>query len=159
MALHLAVLRDWTFEPEVSFSIYGERGVIDILGWHAAARVLLVIELKTEFVDINETMGTLDRKDRLAAVIARERGWNPVATGVWLVVAEGRTNRRALAAHSAVLRSKYPADGRTVRGWLHRPVGRIQALSFLPHDVVVPLRSGTGAVGRASRVRPRANPS
>jgi hypothetical protein len=41
--------------------------VIDILGWHAAARMILVIELKTEFVDINETMGTLDRKDRLAA--------------------------------------------------------------------------------------------
>lgn len=34
--------------PEVSFSIYGQRGVIDILAWHAATRSLLVIELKTE---------------------------------------------------------------------------------------------------------------
>jgi transcriptional regulator with XRE-family HTH domain len=159
MALQLGALRDWTFEPEVSFSIYGERGVIDILGWQAATRVLLVIELKTEFVDINETMGTLDRKGRLAAVIARERGWDPVATSVWLVVADGRTNRRALAAHSTVLRSKYPADGRTVRGWLRRPAGRLHALSFLPNDAVVPPGSGSGAVGRASRVRPRAKPS
>lgn len=159
MALQIGTLRDWRFEPEVSFSIYGERGVIDILGWHAAARVLLVIELKTEFVDINETMATLDRKDRLAVVIARERGWNPVATSVWLVVADGRTNRLALAAHSTVLRAKYPADGRTVRGWLNRPAGRIQALSFLPHDVVVPRRDGPGTVGRVSRVRPRRDPS
>lgn len=159
MALQLADLRDWTFEPEVSFSIYGERGVIDILGWHAAARALLVTELKTEFVDINETMGTLDRKDRLAVVIARERGWNPVTSSVWLVLADGRTNRRALAAHSTVLRAKYPADGRTMRGWLHRPVSRVQALSFLPYDVLVPLRTGPGAMGRVARVRPRPNPS
>jgi hypothetical protein len=92
-------------------------------------------------------------------MIARERGWNPAATSVWLVMADGRTNRRALATHSTVLRAKYPVDGRTVRAWLNRPVGRIQALSFLPNDAVVALRSGPGAVGRPSRVRPRANPS
>jgi transcriptional regulator with XRE-family HTH domain len=137
MALQLGSLRDWRFEPEVSFSIYGERGVIDILGWNAVARALLVIELKTEFVDMNETMGTLDRKDRLAVVIARERGWNPATTSVWLVV----------------------ADGRTVRGWLNRPVGRVQALSFLPNDAVVPVRSGLGPARRVSRVRPRRDPS
>src|SRR5664280_1434288 len=50
-------LEDWTFEPEVSFSINGERGVIDQLGWHEAARHLLVVELKTEFVDVNEALG------------------------------------------------------------------------------------------------------
>ena len=51
----------------------GERGVIDILAWHAATRTLLVIELKTEIVDINELMGTVDRKRRLAATVAREQ--------------------------------------------------------------------------------------
>lgn len=150
MALHLRELPDWVFEPEVSFSIYGERGVIDILGWHAETRTVLVIELKTEFVDINETMGTLDRKGRLAAVIARERGWNPAATSVWLVVADGRTNRRAFAAHANVLRTKYPADGRTIGGWLSRPVGRVMALSFLPIVAVLPIRRGIGAVRRVS---------
>jgi transcriptional regulator with XRE-family HTH domain len=39
----------WTVEPEVSFSIYGGRGVVDLLAWHAATVHLLVIELKTEF--------------------------------------------------------------------------------------------------------------
>jgi hypothetical protein len=43
----------WLVEPEVSFSIYGERGFIDQLGWHAATGHLLVVELKTEFADIN----------------------------------------------------------------------------------------------------------
>jgi len=150
MAAQLRALRDWVFEPEVSFSIYGERGVIDILGWHAETRTVLVIELKTEFVDINETMGTLDRKGRLAAAIARERGWNPAATSVWLVVADGRTNRRALASHANVLRTKYPADGRTIGAWLSRPLGRVMALSFLPNVAVVPTRRGIGAVRRVS---------
>jgi hypothetical protein len=36
----------WTVEPEVSFSIYGERGIIDQLAWHAATSHLLVVELK-----------------------------------------------------------------------------------------------------------------
>lgn len=35
----------WELVPEVSFSIYGERGVIDVLLWHPVARVLVVVEL------------------------------------------------------------------------------------------------------------------
>jgi transcriptional regulator with XRE-family HTH domain len=155
MALRLGELSGWVFEPEVSFSIYGERGVIDILGWHAETRAILVIELKTEFVDINETMGTLDRKGRLAAVIARERGWDPVTTSTWLVVADGRTNRRALAAHANVLRAKYPADGRAIRTWLSRPAGRVLALSFMPNVAVVHARRSIGAVRKVSVARTR----
>jgi transcriptional regulator with XRE-family HTH domain len=65
----------WLVAPEVSFSIHGERGVIDQLCWHAASSHLLVVELKTEFVDINEMLGTLDRKLRLARGIGTDRGW------------------------------------------------------------------------------------
>jgi transcriptional regulator with XRE-family HTH domain len=38
----------WVIEPEVSFAVYGERGVIDVFAWHPARRALLVIELKTD---------------------------------------------------------------------------------------------------------------
>ena len=140
MARYLQSLESWVSEPEVSFSIYGERGIIDVLAWHPRTRVLLVIELKTEIVDINETMGTLDRKQRLASRIARDRGWDPAAVGVWLVVADTRTNRRSLAMHATVLRTKYPADGRTMRTWLRRPTGAVLALSFMPH--VAPMHIG-----------------
>src|SRR4051794_25365670 len=44
IARGLAALPDWRFEPEVSFSIWGERGVVDILAWQARGRTLLVIE-------------------------------------------------------------------------------------------------------------------
>jgi transcriptional regulator with XRE-family HTH domain len=132
MARMFGSLDGWTAEPEVSFSIYGERGVIDIVAWHPTYRTLLVIELKTELVEINELMGTLDRKRRLGAAVAHERGWDPVATSAWVVLAEGRTNRRAVSGHETVLRAKFPVDGRRMRGWLRQPNGRVDALSFLP---------------------------
>jgi len=153
MARYLASVGSWIGEPEVSFSIYGERGVIDVLAWHPSARTLLVIELKTELVDLNETMGTLDRKRRLAHRLARDRGWDPVSVGVWLAIADSRTNRRALATHATVLRSKYPADGRRIRSWLRRPVGPVRALGFVPDVGEVTDRRGTRPIRRVREPR------
>jgi transcriptional regulator with XRE-family HTH domain len=136
-ALHESVARmfrdqlpGWVLAPEVSFAIYGERGVIDILAWHPGRRALLLIELKTELVDMNETIGTLDRKRRLARQIARDRGWDPVSVSAWLIVSASRTNRRRVDAHEAMLRAALPADGRTIRRWLREPVGPVGAVSF-----------------------------
>ncbi|MBA3779763.1 MAG: hypothetical protein H0X16_10790 [Chloroflexi bacterium] len=50
LARYLQALSGWVFAPEVSFAIYGERGIIDILAWHPGRRALLVIELKTDIV-------------------------------------------------------------------------------------------------------------
>ncbi len=46
----------WSYHSEVSFSIWGERGVIDLVMWHAAQRALLLVELKTELTDVNELL-------------------------------------------------------------------------------------------------------
>jgi DNA-binding Xre family transcriptional regulator len=120
---------DWQVFPEVSFSIWGERGVIDLLAWHPGRRALLVIELKTELVDVGETIGTMDRKQRLAAKVAAERGWDADTVSGWVIVAAGRTNERRLAAFRSTLRAAYPADARQIRAWLKDPVGSIAALS------------------------------
>jgi transcriptional regulator with XRE-family HTH domain len=133
-------LRDvggWIALPEVSFARDGERGVIDIVAWHAASRILLVIELKTRIVDINDLMATMDIRRRVAWQIARDHDWDPVAVGVWVVIAAGRSNARALADHATVLRAKFPADGRSMRRWLAKPTGEIAGLSFMP-EVRVP---------------------
>jgi len=61
----------WLLAPEATFSIYGERGAVDILAWHPGRRAVLVIELKTDVVDVNELLGTLDRKRRLARGLGR----------------------------------------------------------------------------------------
>jgi hypothetical protein len=121
---------DWEFAPEVSFSIYGERGVIDIVAWHATSRALLIIELKTDIADVNELVGTFDRKRRLARKVAADLGWEALTVSAWVIVAAGRTNRSRIAAHGAMLRAAFPSDGRGIRAWLANPVGRISALSI-----------------------------
>ena len=39
MARFFGDLPEWIVEPEVSFSIYGERGIIDVLAWHPTRRI------------------------------------------------------------------------------------------------------------------------
>jgi transcriptional regulator with XRE-family HTH domain len=143
----------WEVAPEVSFSKWGERGVIDILAWHARTRILLVVELKTEIVDVQRLIGTVDRYRRLAPEIADGLGWAPVIVGVWVAVAESSTNRRRLGEHSGLLRAAFPTDGRAVPGWLRRPSVPLRALSFLSDARVT---SRTAA--RSSRRRVRASP-
>jgi transcriptional regulator with XRE-family HTH domain len=155
MARFFGDLPDWTAEPEVSFSIYGERGIIDILAWHPARRILLVIELKTEIVDVNELLGTLDQKRRLALDVARARGWNPAAIATWVVVAKSRSNRRAIAEHATVLRAKLPKDGRGIGAWLRDPREAVNALSFIPSVHGVHLRPDTSPVQRVDRPKRR----
>ena len=132
MVRWLTLVGGWLVVPEVSFSYSGERGVIDIVAWHAASRILLIIELKTRIVDISDLMATMDARGRMARRIARDHGWDPVAVGLWVVVAPGRTNGRALAEHATVLRAKFPQDGRVMRRWLSEPSGNVAALSFMP---------------------------
>jgi len=130
VATAFASQQDWSIAPEVSFSIYGERGVIDILAFHAPTGSLLVIELKTSIVDVNELVGTLDRKARLAGRIADERGWRARSVSRWVIVERGSTNLRRFAAHRAMLRAAFPDDGRTMRAWLGDPRGSRSALSM-----------------------------
>jgi len=164
-ALHEQVARsfterpDWLAEPEVSFAIYAERGVIDILAWHAKRQMLLVIELKTDIVDVNELLGTLDRKRRLAWQVALERGWDVrerTSASAWVIVAESHTNRRRIQAHGAMLRAALPVDGRSINGWLQDPSRPVGALSFWPDARPMSTSGGRAPVRRVRSVaRPR----
>jgi HTH-type transcriptional regulator / antitoxin HipB len=136
VARRFSALGEWLVMPEVSFAIYGERGIVDILAFHRQRQMLLVIELKSEIVDVNELIGTLDRKRRLCMQIAHEEGW-PVSTEVrvsaWVIVSDTSTNRHRLAAHRAMLRAAFPTDGRAMPGWLRQPDRVVRALSFWPN--------------------------
>ena len=150
----------WRIEPEVSLCVRGERGVVDQLGWHEASSHLLVVELKTEFVDFNETLGTLDRKVRLAPAIAAERGWRPKRISVWLIVSDTRTNRRHAAGHASLLRTKFPLDGRSLPSFLNSPVTATFGLAFWPDSHPRNLTNEAGRILTRVRVpKPAANPS
>jgi hypothetical protein len=77
----LAAVPGWIGVPEVSFSICGERGAIDILGGTRPPRTLLIVELKTLLVDPDELVRTMDQRVRLGKRFARDRGWPPSRSG------------------------------------------------------------------------------
>jgi hypothetical protein len=119
--------------PEVSYSEYGERGSIDVLGFHLGSRLLLVTEVKTEVASVEETFRKHDEKVRLAPKIARERfGWDASATARLLVFPEHRTIRRQVEDKPALFGRVYPARNFAVRRWLRAPEGSMSGLLFLP---------------------------
>jgi transcriptional regulator with XRE-family HTH domain len=126
----LAKLPGWIAMPEVSFSIFGERGAIDILAWHAATQTLLIVELKTFLVEPAELVRKMHQRMRLARRIGAEQGWRPRTVAQWVIVTDTRTNRRHLAAHRALLAPLATLDGRRMRTWLRSPDGPVSALSF-----------------------------
>ena len=144
----------WALRPETSFAIFAERGVIDILAWHPGRQALLVIELKTDIVDVNDLVGTVDRKRRLAAKVAAEFGWVPETVSVWVIVADGRTNRARIAVHTAMLRAAFPTDGRSIRGWLRDPARAVSALSIWHNDHGENVKADAVPVRRVRRPRP-----
>lgn len=142
----------WDVIPEASFSIFGERGVIDILAWHPEHRALLIIEIKTALVEIGELLASTDRRVRLAVRIAAERGWVPTTLGAWVAVKGSSTNRRRLAANAGLMRAALPDDGRRVDAWLRKPEGMLRALGFLSNVHQGDCKSDRGL---PRRVRPR----
>ena len=123
----------WLVATEVSFSIFGERGSIDVLAFHAATRVLLVVEVKSIVPDVQATLVTLDRKERLALRIARERNWDAVAVAKLLVVRDDRTARRRVDQHASTFGNAFPDRIARIRAWLRAPDPRrpLSGLWFL----------------------------
>jgi transcriptional regulator with XRE-family HTH domain len=150
----------WLVAAEVSFSIYGERGIVDLVAWHEATASLVVIELKTTIVDVDELIGTLDRKRRLARQIAASRGWKARSVSTWLVIAGSRTNRRRVADHRMLLTSGLPLDGRSlVPLFLHPERGPSSGIAFWPNLPGVKVGHPTAALERVVRRRKAAGAS
>jgi transcriptional regulator with XRE-family HTH domain len=143
----------WDVAVEVSFAIAGERGSIDLLALHRATGRLLVVEVKSVVPDIQAMLHALDRKVRLGPRIAADRGWGSRgAVGRLLVVADGTTARRRVAALGATFATVLPARGRAVRAWLRAPAGPMAGLLFLPPPIATGARVSRSPTG-VSRVR------
>ena len=143
----------WIAEVEVTYSEYGERGSFDILAFHPTARVVLVIEVKTDLPSAEATLRKLDEKGRLAADVARKRfGWRAASVARLLVLPESSTLRGRVANHAALFNATLPQRNVAIRGWLAKPIGTLSGLCFLSHS--------TGRVAKAvstnrARIRKR----
>jgi transcriptional regulator with XRE-family HTH domain len=121
----------WEVAVEVTFNHFGDLGSVDILAWHAPARSLLVIEIKSVIADAQATLMPLDRKLRLAAEIGRGLGWVPSECSRLLVVRDTSANRQRVDRVASIFDVALPVRGKAVRRWLAEPAGVISALLFL----------------------------
>ena len=143
----------WEVRVEVSFSVYGERGSMDLLAWHPSTRTLLVVEVKTTLTSVEETLRRHDMKVRLAPTVASERfGWSARTAARLLVLPDAMTERRRVGRHDGVFARAYPLRGREARAWLRSPAGAAGLLVFLSD---IRDRTGRGRVGPRRRVRRR----
>ena len=141
----------WIVRAEVTFNHYGDRGSCDLVAWHPAYRILLIVEVKSRLGNLQETLHRLDTKVRLAGIIARALGYGSPASAVRaLVLAENSTNRRIITRHQALLGS-FAIQGRAARRWLRSPtIGAAGLLWF--HTLS---DSGDGSTTDEKRVRNR----
>lgn len=129
----------WITEPEASFNVWGERGRVDLLGWSPTARIVLIDEQKTEVSDVQDLLGTLGVKERLALQIARDRGWDPTSVAVLLVVSKTHRNLRTIQRFSGLF-ERFTLRGADAVRWLRAPSGPARLLLLVP----------PGEVGRRS---------
>jgi transcriptional regulator with XRE-family HTH domain len=122
----------WQTAVEVTYSRFGERGSIDILGWRPVERAALMVEVKASVGAAEETIRRADAKARLLTEIVRERlGWRPAVVGRLLIVADASTSRRRIARHASVFGAAFPDTRQAVDEWLAAPVGSMSGLIFL----------------------------
>lgn len=113
---------EWQVRAEVSFNHFGDRGRIDVLGYHPDLRALLVVEVKSGIGDLQETLGRLDVKARVARHVARELGWPQMAAVVpALVIGDSRRSRRIVAEHAALF-GRFTVRGRAALAWVRTPM-------------------------------------
>jgi len=150
-AVELFRAAGWTVAVEATFAIRGERGSIDLFAWHEPTGLVAVDEIKSVMPDASSTIIGLDRKTRLAPIIARERGWTCRGVARFLVIGEGRTARRRVEGHKSMFGAAFPVRGRAAEAWIRAPtMPPISGLLFL-RPPAARASSDTRAVGVTAR--------
>lgn len=125
----------WNVIAEASFSEYGERGRVDLLAWHPETGMLVIVEVKTVLIDVQDLLGALDIKERLAGKIAAQRGWRPRDVSVMLVVTDTDASRGQVARLPALFAS-FTTRGAQVAAWIGNPLHSTRLLHYVSANTV-----------------------
>jgi len=139
----------WETWNEASYSVYGERGRIDLLTFHPPTGILEVTECKTGIWDAQDTLGKLDEKVRLAPRIAMSRGWAPAVVVGALVLRDGTTVRRRVDEHGTLF-AQLSLRGPAARAWVRQPRPLARGVGLL---AFVSPTTNQGRLGRAGQRR------
>jgi len=117
-------------ETEASFSEWGERGRIDLVAFDPATGTLVIVEVKTQLVDLQDLFGSLNIKERLAGTVAERRGWRVLRQLSLLAAADTSANREIVRMHPTLFAGF--ARRRLTRSVLESASGRL--LTWVSHD-------------------------
>ncbi len=141
----------WQAYPEVTYSRFGERGSMDVVGLRPAERAALMVEVKSEIASSEEMNRRFDVKVRLLSDVCPERfGWRPSTVGGVVVLLDSSTNRDRVARLGALLDASLPVRGHDVIAWLREPLAPLRGLWFVR---LMPRRNGTQDPAGPQRVR------
>jgi hypothetical protein len=144
----------WSAEIEVTYSEYGERGSIDVLGRRPDVHAIVVIEVKTDLASSEAVGRKLDEKAKLGPlIVARRDGWAPASVGRILVMPGTMRLRRLVERHPVIARM-LPTGSLAVRRWLRQPVGAMAGVWFLPDIAPRTTRHGPQVASRRIRRAP-----
>lgn len=145
----------WLVRAEVSFNRYGDRGRIDLMAFHPATGILLIVEIKTVLWDIQALLGSMDVRVRVAPTVARQLGWQPRIVVPVIVFGASTTVRRRLREHAALF-APFELRGRDAVGWFRKPTKPPTGAIILTKVPDVAVRDGRRA-GRRRIRRPAAH--
>jgi len=145
----------WEVTVEYTFSRFGDKGAVDVIGWRAQERALLLVEVKSELDNLQNMLSVLDRKTRLVpALLALERDWRAAVVGAILVMPDRSTFRDGIARFRATFAAALPSRNVEIRRWLAQPgPGPLRGTWFLRlsgPSILVEGRGGPRRI-RASR--------
>jgi transcriptional regulator with XRE-family HTH domain len=131
----------WIVEREVEIGSGSRPGWIDVLAFHPASRVVLVVEVKSEVLDVGQVERQLGWYEREASIAARRMGWRPAAVfGCLLVLATDR-NDQLMRENRVAFAAAFPIRG--------RPLADVLAGGPLP----VEARRGIALIDPRSKAR------
>ena len=148
------VALDWEVAVEVTYSEYGERGSVDVLGARREFLAMVVVEVKSDLTVMDATVRKSDEKERIVrdSLGRRRFGFAPRCVARVLVLPSSETSRRRVRGASTILDTAFPTRGSAVRKWLRRPSGDLAGLIFVSDTNP---GGGTRVGGGAKRVRRR----
>ncbi len=127
------VALDWEVAVEVTYSEFGERGSVDVLGARRELFAMVVVEVKSDLTVMDATVRKTDEKDRIVrGSLGRERfGFRPTRVARLLVLPSSETARRRVRDASTILDTAFPSRGPAVRNWLRHPDGDLAGIMFV----------------------------
>jgi len=110
----------WVVRVEVSYSRYGERGRIDLVAWHPLSGIAVVMEIKSDLVDVQDLLGSIDAKARLARHAVERFGWEVRAVVPAIVFLDDRTIRNRVSRFASLF-DAFDLRGRAATSWMRKP--------------------------------------